>query len=147
GGGAVQDMAGFAAATAHRGLRVVRLPTTVLSQNDSGVGVKNGINAFGMKNFIGSFAPPFAVVCDFAFLESLERRDRIAGIAEAVKVSLSRDADFFDWLCQHVVELLNFEPEATRHMITKSAELHMRHIESAGDPFEFGSARPLDFGH
>ncbi len=147
GGGAVQDMAGFAAATAHRGMRVVRLPTTVLSQNDSGVGVKNGINAFGMKNFVGSFAPPFAVINDFQFLETLERRDRLAGIAEAVKVALIRDAEFFDWLCERVVELRQFEPEATRRMIRRSAELHLRHIETSGDPFEFGSARPLDFGH
>ena len=147
GGGAVQDMAGFAAATAHRGLRVVRLPTTVLSQNDSGVGVKNGVNAFGMKNFVGTFAPPFAVVNDLDFLDTLEQRDRIAGIAEAVKVSLIRDRVFFEWLCKHVRELREFEARATRHMIERSAELHLRHIEGSGDPFEFGSARPLDFGH
>jgi 3-dehydroquinate synthase len=147
GGGAVQDMAGFAAATAHRGLRVVRLPTTVLSQNDSGVGVKNGINAFGMKNFVGTFAPPFAVVSDLDFLETLEHRDRIAGMAEAVKVSLIRDRVFFEWLCRNVSQLRDFEAGATRHMIERSAELHLRHIEGSGDPFEFGSARPLDFGH
>ena len=147
GGGAVQDMAGFAAATAHRGLRVVRLPTTVLSQNDSGVGVKNGVNAFGMKNFVGTFAPPFAVINDLDFLETLERRDRIAGIAEAVKVALIRDRVFFEWLCRHVNQLRAFEAGATRHMIERSAELHLRHIEGSGDPFEFGSARPLDFGH
>ena len=92
GGGAVQDAAGFAAATAHRGLRTVRMPTTVLAQNDSGVGVKNGVNRFGAKNFVGTFAPPFAVVNDARFLERLPARDRIAGLAEAVKVALIRDA-------------------------------------------------------
>lgn len=147
GGGAVQDMAGFAAATAHRGVRVVRLPTTVLSQNDSGVGVKNGVNAFGLKNFVGTFAPPFAVLNDARFLETLERRDRIAGIAEAVKVSLIRDAAFFDWLATNATRLRTLDPEATRVMIERSAELHLRHIETGGDPFELGSARPLDFGH
>ena len=109
GGGAVQDMAGFAAATCHRGVRVVRLPTTVLGQNDSGVGVKNGVNAFGLKNFVGSFAVPFAVINDFDFLRTLSRRDRVAGMAEAVKVALIRDARFFEWLCAHAGELARAE--------------------------------------
>lgn len=147
GGGAVQDMAGFAAATAHRGVRVIRLPTTVLSQNDSGVGVKNGVNAFGLKNFVGTFAPPFAVINDARFLETLDRRDRIAGIAEAVKVSLIRDAEFFEWLAANATRLRNLEAQPTAFMVERSAELHLRHIESGGDPFELGSARPLDFGH
>lgn len=147
GGGAVLDMAGFAAATAHRGLRIVRMPTTVLSQNDGGVGVKNGVNHFGVKNFLGTFAPPFAVVNDFAFLDTLERRDRIAGLAEAVKVALLRDAEFFDWLCSHERQLSQLEPRATEVMVKRCAKLHMAHIQTSGDPFEFGSARPLDLGH
>jgi 3-dehydroquinate synthase len=147
GGGAVQDMAGFAAATCHRGVRVVRLPTTVLGQNDSGVGVKNGVNAFGMKNFVGSFAVPFAVINDFAFLATLSRRDRVAGMAEAVKVALIRDARFYEWLCQHAGELARLEPEATRVMIRECARLHVEHIATGGDPFELGSSRPLDYGH
>jgi 3-dehydroquinate synthase len=147
GGGAVQDMAGFAAATCHRGVRVVRLPSTVLGQNDSGVGVKNGVNAFGMKNFVGSFAVPFAVINDFALLSTLSRRDRVAGMAEAVKVALIRDARFFAWLCEHQVELARLEPEATRVMIRECARLHVEHIAGGGDPFELGSSRPLDYGH
>lgn len=147
GGGAVQDMAGFAAATAHRGVRVVRLPTTVLGQNDSGVGVKNGINAFGQKNFVGSFAVPFAVINDFTFLSTLSARDRVAGMAEAVKVALIRDASFFDWLCREAAPLARFEPRAAAHMVRTCARLHVEHIAGGGDPFEFGSARPLDFGH
>jgi len=147
GGGAVQDMAGFAAATCHRGVRVVRLPTTVLGQNDSGVGVKNGVNAFGMKNFVGSFAVPFAVINDFAFLATLAVRDRVAGMAEAVKVALIRDAHFFHWLCDHASELARLEPDATRVMIRECARLHVEHIATGGDPFELGSSRPLDYGH
>jgi 3-dehydroquinate synthase len=147
GGGAVLDMAGFAAATAHRGVRVVRLPSTVLAQNDSGVGVKNGVNAFGFKNFVGSFAPPFAVLADLDFLSTLSRRDRIAGMAEAVKVALVRDAAYFEWLCAHAEQLAALEPEATAYMVERCARLHVEHICSSGDPFEFGSARPLDFGH
>jgi 3-dehydroquinate synthase len=147
GGGAVQDMAGFAAATCHRGVRMLRLPTTVLGQNDSGVGVKNGVNAFGMKNFVGSFAVPFAVINDFAFLSTLSLRDRVAGMAEAVKVALIRDARFFGWLWDHRGELARLEPEATRVMIRECARLHVEHIAGGGDPFELGSSRPLDYGH
>lgn len=147
GGGAVQDMVGYAAATLHRGVRVIRMPTTVLSQNDSGVGVKTGINAFGAKNFLGSFAVPRAVICDSRFLGTLERRDRIAGIAEAVKVGLVRDPDFFDWLCRHEQELATLDPAATEYMIRHCARLHVEHIAGSGDPFEQGNARPLDFGH
>ncbi len=147
GGGAVQDMAGFAAATAHRGVRTVRVPTTVLSQNDSGVGVKNGVNWSGFKNFAGTFAVPFAVINDYDFLETLERRDRIAGLAEAVKVSLIRDRSFFFWLEEQADALAALESAATEFMVRRCAQLHTEHIATSGDPFEQGSARPLDFGH
>lgn len=147
GGGAMLDAVGYAAATTHRGVRIIRVPTTVLGQNDSGVGVKNGINAFGAKNFLGTFAPPFAVINDADFLRTLEARDLRAGMAEAIKVALIRDPLFFDWLEQHARELAAFEPEAMAELIRWGAEIHLQHIASAGDPFETGSARPLDFGH
>lgn len=147
GGGALLDVAGLAAATAHRGIRHVRVPTTVLAQNDSGVGVKNGINAFGKKNFIGTFAPPFAVINDFDFLETLPEREKRSGYAEAVKVALIRDAAFFAWLERHSAALARFEGGALEELIRRCAELHVNHIVSGGDPFETGSARPLDFGH
>ncbi len=147
GGGALLDMAGYAAATAHRGVRLVRVPTTVLAQDDAGVGVKNGINMFGKKNFLGTFAPPFAVLNDAAFLDTLSTRDKVAGMAEAVKVALIRDAAFFDWLVSHAGELAACAPEALDHLIRRSARLHLDHIATSGDPFELGSARPLDFGH
>ena len=147
GGGAVLDAAGYAAATAHRGLRTVRVPTTVLSQNDSGVGVKNGINAFGIKNFLGTFAPPHAVFCDATFLVRLPRRDAIAGLAEAVKAALIRDAAFFAWIEANAAALAAQDLEALTLLIRRCAELHLGHIARGGDPFERGSARPLDFGH
>ncbi len=147
GGGALLDMAGLAAATAHRGVRHVRIPTTTLSQNDSGVGVKNGINAFRKKNFIGTFAPPFAVINDAKLLESLSPRDKRAGYVEAVKVALIRDRGFFEEIEQDAAALRDFEPAALQRLIFRCAELHLDHIATAGDPFEFGSARPLDFGH
>ncbi|MGI8747511.1 MAG: 3-dehydroquinate synthase, partial [Deinococcus sp.] len=101
GGGAVLDMAGYAAATAHRGVRLIRIPTTVLSQNDSAVGVKNSVNAYGKKNWLGTFAPPHAVLNDLEFLTTLEDRDWRGGLAEAVKVALLRDPDFFGFLEEH----------------------------------------------
>jgi 3-dehydroquinate synthase len=147
GGGALLDMVGLAAATAHRGIRMVRIPTTTLSQADSGVGVKNGINAFGKKNFIGTFAPPFAVLNDFQMLLSLSDRDKRGGYVEAVKVALIRDRVFFEMLERDAVALRDFEPAAMQRVIYRCAELHLNHIATAGDPFEFGTARPLDFGH
>ncbi len=147
GGGAVLDLIGYVAGTTHRGVRHVRVPTTVLAQNDSGVGVKNGVNAFGVKNLLGTFAPPFAVLNDLEFLTALEPRDKIAGMAEAVKVALIRDTVFFNWLEAHADELVAFQPQAMAHMIRRCAELHMHQIAHGGDPFEAGSARPLDYGH
>lgn len=147
GGGAVLDVVGFAAATVHRGVRLIRVPSTVLAQNDAGVGVKNGVNAFGQKNFLGCFAPPDAVINDAQLLETLSARDRRAGIAEAVKVALIRDRDYFEWLRASAARLARFEAGATEDMIRRAAELHLEHIACGGDPFERGSARPLDFGH
>jgi 3-dehydroquinate synthase len=146
GGGALLDVVGFAAAVAHRGIRHIRIPTTVLSQNDSGVGVKNGINYFGKKNFLGTFSTPFAVINDGAFLNTLSDRDFRSGIAEAIKVALIKDAAFFDYLESNAQALNERKPEETFYMIKRCAQLHMQHIASA-DPFEQGSSRPLDYGH
>src|SRR5579859_1325623 len=147
GGGALLDAAGFAAATAHRGICHVRLPTTTLSQADSGIGVKNGINAFGKKNFIGTFAPPHAVINDFNLLATLAPRDKRGGYVEAVKIACIRDAEFFAELERDSEKLAAFEPTAVKRLIQRCAELHLDHIATGGDPFELGSARPLDFGH
>ncbi len=147
GGGAVLDMAGYAAATAHRGVRLIRVPTTTLSQNDSAVGVKNSVNAFDKKNFLGTFAPPYAVLNDFDFLTTLHDRDWRGGIAEAVKVALIRDAGFFHDLEASAPALAARHLDAMQRLIYRCAELHLQHIAQGGDPFEFGSSRPLDFGH
>ena len=147
GGGAVIDAAGYAAATAHRGIRLIRVPTTVLAQNDASVGVKNGINAFGKKNFLGTFVPPFAVLNDHIFLKTLRDRDWRAGISEAVKVALIKDAGFFDSIETQAGALAKREDQPMKELIARCAELHLEHIATSGDPFEMGSSRPLDFGH
>ncbi len=147
GGGAMLDAVGFAASLVHRGVRVVRMPSTVLAQNDAGVGVKTSMDEHGQKNFIGTFAPPFAVVNDFSLLETLSDRDWIGGIAEAFKVAIIKDADFFEFLCDNAAALKARDSGAMETLIRRCAIIHLDHIATAGDPFETGSARPLDFGH
>ncbi|MBV4458416.1 3-dehydroquinate synthase [Pseudomonas sp. COR58] len=147
GGGAVLDSVGYACATFHRGIRLIRIPSTVLAQNDAGIGVKNGINAFGQKNLLGAFYPATAVINDFQLLTSLSRRDQIAGLAEAVKVALIKDDAFFQWMEQQADALARFDHPASRYAIRRCAELHLGHITGAGDPFERGNGRPLDYGH
>ena len=149
GGGSALDLAGYAAATAHRGVRLVRMPTTVLAQNDSGVGVKNSVNALRAKNFLGTFAPPYAVVNDFSFLASLSDRDWRSGMAEAVKVALVKDAAFFGELEAAAERLAppRRDADAMQRLIYRCAALHLDHIAASGDPFEMGNSRPLDFGH
>jgi 3-dehydroquinate synthase len=146
GGGSVLDMVGYAAAVSHRGIKHIRIPTTVLSQNDSGIGVKNGINFFSKKNFLGTFMPPVAVFNDEKFLETLSIRDWRSGMSEAVKVALLKDAEFFDWIEHNAGALVQRDRTIMNYLIWKCAQLHMEHI-AGNDPFESGSSRPLDFGH
>lgn len=147
GGGSVIDAVGLAVALLHRGARLVRMPTTVLGQDDAGVGVKNGIDFNGQKNFMGCFAPPFAVINDLSFLETLSDEDWFGGFAEAIKVSIIRDGSFFEQIEQAASAICNRDISIAEQIIRRSAELHLRQISKGGDPFEFGSARPLDFGH
>lgn len=147
GGGAFLDAVGYAAATAHRGVRLVRFPTTTLSQDDSGVGVKCAINGFGKKNWIGSFHVPFAVINDFDFLTSQDPETSREGLVEAVKVALVKDAEFFQWIRGAAEDLAALRRAALEECVERSALAHATHIARGGDPFETGSSRPLDFGH
>ena len=147
GGGAVLDAVGFAAAIAHRGIRLVRLPTTTLAQADSGVGVKNGVNFFGKKNWIGAFAVPWAVINDVSLLKTLSDRDFCCGFSEVVKVSLLKDPPLFERLEKIATKIRDRDLDAAVPVITASASLHLDHITQGGDPFEVTEARPLDFGH
>lgn len=147
GGGAVLDVVGFAAATAHRGVRLIRVPTTTLAQGDAGIGVKNGVNAFGKKNFLGSFAVPWAVINDEAFLTTLSERDWHCGFSEAIKVALVKDADYFHEIEAAALLLHSRDAAAASPIIERCATMHLDHIIDGGDPFELTTARPLDFGH
>jgi 3-dehydroquinate synthase len=147
GGGAVLDAVGFAAAIAHRGLRLVRLPTSTLAQGDSGVGVKNGVNLFQKKNWLGCFAAPWAVINDARLLQTLSDRDFLCGFSEAVKVALLKDRALFDDLCHSAERIRHRDMTAALPIIRRTALLHLEHITQGGDPFEMLEARPLDFGH
>ena len=147
GGGAVLDAVGFAAAIAHRGIRLVRLPTTTLAQADSGIGVKNSVNLFQKKNWLGTFAVPWGVVNDTGLLRSLSHRDFICGFSEAVKVSLLKSPAMFQQLERSAEAICRRDELASSEMIRWSAQLHLDHITRGGDPFEALEARPLDFGH
>ena len=147
GGGAVLDVVGFAAGIAHRGVRLIRLPTTTLSQSDSGVGVKNGVNTFDKKNFTGSFAVPWAVINDRDHLVTLSERDWRCGFSEAVKVALIKDRRLFDTIVGAMDGIGRRDLAVGVPILQRSAELHTRHITEGGDPFEMTAARPLDFGH
>ena len=147
GGGAVLDTVGFAAGIAHRGIRLIRLPTTTLAQADSGLGVKNGVNLFRKKNWLGTFAVPWGVINDAEMLGTLSNRDFIAGFSEAVKVSLLKDTRFFNSLCRSAALIAERQVESSLDAIRQSAQLHLDHITQGGDPFEMLEARPLDFGH
>lgn len=147
GGGAVLDTVGFAVALVHRGLRLIRLPTTTLAQADSGVGVKNGVNLYNTKNWLGTFAVPWGVINDTRLLETLSDRDFLAGFAEAVKVALLKDSELFEELCRATAQIRSRDMGGCLPIIRRSAELHLEHITKGGDPFEMLEARPLDFGH
>ena len=147
GGGAVLDTVGFAAGIAHRGIRLIRLPSTTLAQADSGLGVKNGVNLFRKKNWLGTFAVPWGVINDAELLTTLSNRDFVGGFSEAVKVSLLKDSKFFDTLCCQASDIAARHMQAALPAIKQAAKLHLDHITRGGDPFEMLEARPLDFGH
>lgn len=147
GGGAVLDLVGFAAATTHRGVGLIRLPSTTLAQADSGVGVKCGINFRGKKNLLGAFAAPTAVLNDVHLLTTLDDRDWRGGFSEAVKVALVKDRGFFEAIRERVNAVRERDLAAARPILERSARLHFEHIVAGGDPYEQGSSRPLDLGH
>ncbi|MCA9132786.1 MAG: 3-dehydroquinate synthase [Planctomycetales bacterium] len=147
GGGAVLDAVGYAAAIAHRGIRLIRIPTSTLAQADSGVGVKNAVNWFGKKNWKGCFATPWGVVNDERLLEGLSDRDFRCGFSEAVKVALLKDRKFFNFLTASAEAIAARRQPQARQGLRQSVLLHLWHITRGGDPYELQQARPLDFGH
>jgi 3-dehydroquinate synthase len=148
GGGSVLDMAGFTASILHRGIRHIRVPTTLLSQTDAGIGTKNGINFRGQKNLLGVFNTPEAVFIDPSFLHTLDQRQISSGLAEIIKVALIQNSELFRWVERHYQDFLaqEFENnEMVTRIIWQGVLEHIKQINT--DPYETEQGRPLDFGH
>jgi 3-dehydroquinate synthase len=149
GGGAVLDLAGFVCSVFHRGIEHIRIPTTLLSQIDAGIGTKNGINFNGQKNFIGAFFPPKEVIIDPEYLKTLSTRELVAGIAEALKVALIKDKELFEAIEKHyddIIELrIDDDSSELKRIMWDTIIAHLEQIKT--DPYESEIARPLDFGH
>jgi 3-dehydroquinate synthase len=150
GGGAMLDAVGLASSLAHRGIGLVRMPTTTLAQGDAGIGVKNGVNSphrSGGKNLVGTFAVPLGVINDSTFLLTLDDTHWRGGLAESIKVALVKDSALLDTVETHAQALTNRDLDCMERVLMETAKLHLRHITDGGDPFEMELARPLDFGH
>jgi 3-dehydroquinate synthase len=145
GGGVIGDMTGFAAACYMRGVPFIQVPTTLLSQVDSSVGGKTGINHPLGKNMIGSFYQPLAVVADTAALRTLPERELAAGMAEVIKTAAIADAAFFEWIEANVEALNRCEPDALAHAIKRCCEIKASVV--AADEREGGLRAILNFGH
>ena len=145
GGGVVGDMAGFAAASYQRGVHLIQIPTTLLSQVDSSVGGKTGVNHALGKNMIGAFYQPRAVIADTSTLNTLPERELSAGLAEIIKYGLIREPAFFAWLDANMDALLRRDPEALAYAIEVSCQVKAEVV--AADERESGQRALLNLGH
>ncbi|SAK85211.1 3-dehydroquinate synthase [Caballeronia hypogeia] len=145
GGGVVGDMTGFAAACYMRGVPFIQVPTTLLSQVDSSVGGKTGINHPLGKNMIGAFYQPQAVIADIAALHTLPPRELAAGIAEVIKTAAIKDAEFFEWIEANIDALNAQDESALAHAVKRSCEIKASVV--ASDEREGGQRAILNFGH
>ncbi|KUF08878.1 3-dehydroquinate synthase [Pseudoponticoccus marisrubri] len=145
GGGVIGDLVGFAAAVLRRGVRFVQIPTSLLAQVDSSVGGKTGINAPQGKNLIGAFHQPALVLADIGVLDTLPRRDFLAGFGEVVKYGLLGDAEFFAWLEDHAGDVVAGDPAARTHAVRRSVEMKAEIV--LRDETEQGDRALLNLGH
>lgn len=145
GGGVVGDMTGFAAASYMRGVPFVQVPTTLLSQVDSSVGGKTGINHPLGKNMVGAFYQPQRVICDLDVLVTLPAREFSAGLAEVIKYGPIADMDFFEWLERSMDDLVAHESDALAHAVRRSCEIKAAVVGQ--DERESGLRAILNFGH
>ncbi|AXP56135.1 3-dehydroquinate synthase [Haemophilus influenzae] len=145
GGGVIGDVAGFAAASYQRGVRLIQIPTTLLSQVDSSVGGKTAVNHELGKNMIGAFYQPSMVIIDTLTLNTLPKREVNAGLAEVIKYGAILDYEFFEWLEQHIDELVALNPEALQHCISRCCQIKADVV--ARDETEKGDRALLNLGH
>ncbi|CAN1523116.1 AroB 3-dehydroquinate synthetase [Methylophilaceae bacterium] len=145
GGGVIGDLTGYAAATFLRGVPFIQIPTTLLSQVDSSVGGKTGINHPLGKNMIGAFYQPQVVLADIDTLQTLPPREYSAGVAEVIKYGLIRDAQFFDWLERHMAQLMQLDESVLSEAIYRSCQNKADVV--AKDEHEQGERALLNLGH
>ncbi len=145
GGGVIGDMTGYAAAAYQRGVNFIQIPTTLLSQVDSSVGGKTGVNHPLGKNMIGAFHQPQCVIIDIQSLQTLPARELSAGLAEVIKYGLIAEPDFFTWLEQNIDQLRQLAPHLISQAIYQSCECKAAIV--AADEREHGQRALLNFGH
>ena len=145
GGGVVGDITGFAAATYLRGISFIQLPTTLLSQSDSSVGGKTGVDFDGYKNMVGAFCMPKLVYMNVSTLKTMDERDYLSGMGEVVKHGLIRDSEFFSWLGEHHAEICRQDKDTLAQMDYKNCTIKGDIVEE--DPMEKGIRSLLNFGH
>ena len=145
GGGVVGDMCGFVAATYLRGVSFIQIPTTLLSQTDSSVGGKTGVDLGGVKNMVGAFYMPRLVYMNVSTLNSLDDRQYASGFAEVMKYGLIKDESFYTWLIDNMYEIIDKDPEVVLEMVKHSCDIKRAVVEK--DPTEKGDRMLLNFGH
>ncbi len=145
GGGVVGDLCGFAAATYLRGISFIQIPTTLLSQVDSSIGGKTGVDFEQYKNMVGAFHMPRLVYMNLATLATLEPRQYYSGFAEAMKSGLIRDARYYEWLVSNMYEICDRDPDTVEEMVRRSCDIKRKIVEN--DPTEKGERALLNLGH
>lgn len=145
GGGVVGDMTGYTAATYLRGVDYVQIPTTLLSQNDSSIGGKTGVDFDGYKNMVGAFKMPKLVYMNLSTLKTLDERQYFAGFAEVMKHGLIKDARFYTWLIENMYEICERDLDVLEEMVLRSCTIKKNVVEK--DPLEQGDRALLNFGH
>ena len=145
GGGLVTDLTGFVASVYMRGIKFGFVSSTLLGQVDASIGGKNGVNLDGYKNMIGVFRQPEFVWCDLELLNTLDQREMISGFAEVIKYGAIRDAHLFNYIENHLEEILKRNPAALEKIVTVSAGIKAGIVQS--DPTEKGDRKLLNFGH
>lgn len=145
GGGVVGDLCGFTAATYLRGIDFIQVPTTLLSQVDSSIGGKTGVDFQQYKNMVGAFYQPKLVYMNLSVLKSLPQKQIVSGMGEIIKHGLIKDAAFYEWLNGHHDDILSLQPEIVEEMVARSCDIKREVVEI--DPTEKGDRALLNFGH
>ncbi len=145
GGGMIGDICGFISAVYMRGIKFINIPTTLLSQVDSSIGGKNGLNFGNSKNLIGTFKQPDQVIIDMKFLESISKRELISGLAETIKYGIIFDHDFLKYIDENLNDIFDMNFEVIQKIVITSCKFKVSVVER--DEFDFSTRKILNYGH